>query len=196
MEEEIWQPIQGYEGTYEVSTLGRVRSLNRVVERSDGIKRTYKSRILKPCISYNGYAQVKLQINSTSKGQTIHRLVAIAFIPNIENKPQVNHKDGNKLNNQASNLEWITPSENIKHQITTGLQPKQSIGKESSNYKGDIHVFDSTGTLVDILVGKKDMVSKGYNPGYIYNILAGRRKTHKGCTFKRVPLTTDKENIQ
>ena len=115
---EIWKDIEGYEGLYQVSNLGRVKSIygwcgNRFVKRT---------KILKLKINNKGYTKVYLYKNKKSKMFFVHRLVAMAFVPNPNNLPQVNHKDGNKLNNSIGNLEWCTCSENIKHAYKTGLK--------------------------------------------------------------------------
>ena len=99
MEKEIWRPIKGYEGWYEVSSYGRVRSLDRVIIHSDGRKRLFKGRILKPKKYQNGYLFCDLCKNGQMKNVIIHRLVAQAFLPNPDNLPEVNHKDENKTNN-------------------------------------------------------------------------------------------------
>ena len=102
---EIWKPISDYDG-YEVSNFGRVKSFK------------YNSpRILKPELR-----GVYLSVNLYNKHFQVHRLVALAFIPNPDNKPQINHIDGHKLNNYAGNLEWTTASENIQHAFATGLK--------------------------------------------------------------------------
>lgn len=99
--EEIWKDIQGYEGKYQVSNLGRVKSLrgNKLLKLSE---RT-------------GYLRVALTINYNCKFFSVHRLVAECFLPNINNLPQVNHKDGIKTNNNMLNLEWCTNKENVRH---------------------------------------------------------------------------------
>ena len=99
--EEIWKDIEGYEGLYQISNKGRVKSL-----------KWGKERILKPGITSSGYLKVLLCKNGMIKHIKIHRLVANAFITNPENKPQVNHKDENKFNNSVNNLEWSTAKEN------------------------------------------------------------------------------------
>lgn len=122
MEQEIWKDIEKCKG-YQISNKSRVKVLSKQVRA--GIKNqtyvTRKEKILKPYIS-RGYYQVSLCIDGKYRHFQVHRLVAEAFIPNPENKPQVNHIDGNKLNNDISNLEWVTRSENQLHAYKTGLQ--------------------------------------------------------------------------
>lgn len=118
MKKEIWKDIVGKEGEYKVSNLGNVKSLERMVKGKIGTRLCHE-RILKKIKGKRGYYVVGLDRKSSPK--TIHRLVAIAFIPNPENKPCVNHIDGNKLNNDVSNLEWCTYSENNIHGLRTGL---------------------------------------------------------------------------
>ena len=125
---ELWKTIE-FAPNYMVSSLGRVKSKERVVEydryqyQTGNVvhnKHTVKERILKSRVSDWGYASVCIK-SSKFKTALVHKLVAQAFIPNPENKPQVNHKDGNKLNNCIDNLEWVTASENIQHAFDTGL---------------------------------------------------------------------------
>jgi DNA-binding XRE family transcriptional regulator len=102
---ESWKPVEGYEGLYEVSDLGRVRSIKR------------SGRILAGCQVAHGYIAVSLHKNNQKSMYLVHRLVAKAFIPNPENKSQVNHKDLDKRHNSVENLEWVTPRENIEHAL-------------------------------------------------------------------------------
>ena len=100
--EELWKDIKGYEGLYQVSNLGRVKSL-------------YRNIILKGFIDQDGYRLVTIYRNNTKSNKRIHRLVAQAFIPNPENKSHVNHIDEDKTNNRVDNLEWMTAKENINY---------------------------------------------------------------------------------
>ena len=112
---EIWHPCAGYETHYEVSNFGNVRSLERMVSHSLGGKKIQYSRILKAGITGSGYLTVNFCVDKVKSNHSVHRLVARAFISNESNKPQVNHKDGNKQNNHVDNLEWVTVSENGLH---------------------------------------------------------------------------------
>lgn len=105
--EEIWENIDGYEGLYQISNRGRVKSLERVDENNHPIK----ERIMKPSMSL-GYLYVGLRKQGKQKRMRIHRLVAAAFIPNPNNKEEVGHKDETRTNNYADNLEWVSKKEN------------------------------------------------------------------------------------
>lgn len=109
---EIWKAIEGYEGLYEISNYGRVKSLDRIGHGG----RKLKGRILKKAKNKDGYFVVDLDSHGKRKQFRVHRLVATAFIPNPNNYPCVNHKDENKLNNNVDNLEWCT----IKYNSTYG----------------------------------------------------------------------------
>lgn len=116
---EHWKPIPGYEGMYEVSDLGRVKSLARTVVMYEGVTRQTKDRILRTSLQGCGYVFATLCKEGKARPNLVHRLVAQAFVPNPDNKPQVNHKDGNRTNNRADNLEWVTSSENNLHKFRT-----------------------------------------------------------------------------
>lgn len=110
---EIWKDIPGYEGLYQVSNMGRVRSLGRTIIYKDGQKHFYKGKILSPGNGSTGYLHVRLGSKGREAG--IHRLVAEAFIPNPDGKIDVNHINGVKSDNRVNNLEWCTRAENMKH---------------------------------------------------------------------------------
>jgi hypothetical protein len=113
---EIWHPCAGFETHYEVSNLGNVRSIERYSNNghNNGLRKL-PSKVLKSALGKSGYLLVTFSVDNTQSSQNVHRLVARAFISNESNKPQVNHKDGNKQNNCLDNLEWVTASENMKH---------------------------------------------------------------------------------
>lgn len=118
MGNEIWKSVVGYEGLYEVSNFGRVKSLERKINKlwnGKEITLINKGRIKNICVDSDGYCVVGFCVNGKSKTLKLHRIISHSFIPNPDNKPQVNHKDGIKTNNSIENLEWCTNKENIRH---------------------------------------------------------------------------------
>lgn len=116
--EEVWKDIKGYEGMYQVSSYGRVKSVNREIsQQKDGtyFSRKMKSRILKTQIINSGYELVNLSKNGIRDARTVHRLVAEAFVQKENGRDDVNHIDGNKTNNLVDNIEWVSRSENVQH---------------------------------------------------------------------------------
>ena len=132
MDKEEWKDIKGYEGLYQISSFGRMRSL-----------RFNKIKILTFNSNRNYYA-FKFSINNIKEIKQIHRLVAEAFIPNPHNLPYINHKDGNKHNNNVKNLEWCTASENVKHAYRTGLAPKHATLQNQPYQKGILETNTNT----------------------------------------------------
>ena len=112
---EEWRPIVGYEGLYEVSSYGRVRSLDMYVKARYGNYRLHKGKVLSPGIRPDGYLFVNLTYNGKHKTITVHRLVAQAFLPNPDNLSEVNHKDEDKSNNRVENLEWCDRKYNLNY---------------------------------------------------------------------------------
>lgn len=125
VQKEIWKPVKGYEGMYQVSNLGRVRSLDRLIHQKDrwgNIRPTrYKGKLKKGSLKNTGYYAINLK---EKRDISIHRLVAEAFIPNPENKPCVNHINGIKTDNRVENLEWCTYRENTVHAYKNDLSKK------------------------------------------------------------------------
>ena len=117
--EENWRDIEGYEGRYQVSDIGNVKSLN--------YKNRGYAKVLSPKISNRGRMWVQLKCGGKIKNALIHRLVASAFIPNENNEPLVNHKDENPLNNRADNLEWCSASYNTKYSIDRHPERKRRV---------------------------------------------------------------------
>jgi hypothetical protein len=139
IQQEQWKAIAECNGEYSISDYGRVKSL-----------KFGKERILKPSLIGNGYPAVLLSMKGQKvKLQCIHKLVASAFIKNPDNKPQVNHKDGNKLNNHIDNLEWMTIKENIQHAYDTGLfdDKRKKIAAAC--------VLHHSKSVIDIITGNK-----------------------------------------
>lgn len=136
---EIWKDIEGFEGLYQVSNMGNIMGLDRQVRMGRyGGFRTIKQHLLKIRDYPNGYSYVKLQLPKQENPKLVHRLIAKAFIPNPENKPDVNHKNGNKKDNRIENLEWCTKSENVFHAIINGFI---KTGSESPmcRFRGEKH---------------------------------------------------------
>lgn len=129
MPDEVWKPIAGYEGMYEISSYGRVRSLARTIAIEGDVKgahvRSYRERILRYARHPGGYQTVVLSNTGEQIGHYVHRLVAEAFLPPRPEAPEVNHKDADKTNNHVSNLEWVTAAENGAHASKAGLCAKK-----------------------------------------------------------------------
>lgn len=170
--QEIWKPIKDFEGLYEVSNLGQVRSFyNR------------EAKILKPGKDKRGYLKVGLHKNGKRHTKLVHRLVASTFIPNPQNKSQVNHIDGNKQNNAVENLEWCTAKENSQHAWNTGLSrmTKEQKKKISRSLKGEKHpqarkvICITTGEIFNCMTEP----SEKYNliKSHISSCCKGKRKS-------------------
>lgn len=119
--QEIWKDIPNYEGLYQISNLGNVKSLERIVTHNKYGTAHIKEKLLRPRDDSKGYGRVVLYKNNKKKQFKIHRLVAETFLPNKSNKSAVNHIDGNKKNNNVNNLEWCTIKENNIHAFENGL---------------------------------------------------------------------------
>ena len=179
---EEWKDIKGYEGLYQVSNMGRVKSLGRIVIRKNGKKLSIKERILNPWISCGGYLQVELH-NGSGKRNTpkVHRLVCEAFHENPENKPCVNHIDENKANNEASNLEWCTYEENNTHGSRLARIAK-SLSKPVGQYTPD-------GQLVKIWQSALEVQRRlGVDPSAIRKVARGEQKTAYGYVWKDIEV--------
>lgn len=133
---ELWKDIDGYDGMYKVSNIGRVYSCP---------KYRHKGKILKLHICKNGYLTVGLSKNKKRKNFLVHRLVGMEFVPNIDKKPEINHIDGNKKNNNCNNLEWVTSSENQKHSFELGLQIISDKHRLSAKKQGKINGLKNKG---------------------------------------------------
>lgn len=153
MEEEIWKDIFyyneptnewiDYRGLYQVSNFGRVRSLKRTYKSANGGIRYIDEHIVKMYFNHKGYLQVFLYKEGKRKTVFVHRLVAFLFIPNYSNKPQIDHIDTNKSNNNENNLRWVTNKENVNNPITKTKMSKKIVSeatkhKQSIAHKGKI----------------------------------------------------------
>ena len=164
---EIWKPIKGYEGRYCVSNMGRIMSLERSV-RSRG---KIKQRIMKQCNERKGYKTVSLCFDGKRKRYMVHRLVAEAFVPNLNNYNQVNHIDENKSNNSVYNLEWCTPKQNMNH----GTRAERT--REKAQKK--VLKIDELGNIVSVYSSAKEA-------GELNGI--GKQEIAKFCRGNRVGL--------
>lgn len=117
---EVFRPVVGYEGLYEVSNMGRIRSLDKICPIGKYGNVVKVGRILKPEIKF-GYMLVRLYKGGGRRSEFVHRLVGIAFIPNPENKPEINHIKAIKTSNNHLSIEWVTPTENMDHASKMGL---------------------------------------------------------------------------
>lgn len=175
---ETWKLIYG---NYRVSNLGKVESLPRHLKTNytshNYTPRKIKGRILKPVIRNNGYCCVTIK----GKQYLLHRLVAENFIDNPNNLPQVNHKDGNKLNNRVENLEWCTAKENVQHAYKMGLNHKSS---DHYNAKRVLQ-FDLKGNLIKSWACIMDIERNiGINHRHISSVCKNKRKTCGGYIWK------------
>jgi hypothetical protein len=178
MVNEVWKTLPEYD-SYQVSNLGRIASAGRVVNSVQGSRRTsYGCSIIKSTDNGRGYKLVTIQVNMRRKNFYVHRLVAAAFLPNPENKKEVNHIDGDKANNRASNLEWATRLENIQHAKINGLSPiGESTGMAKLTESNVIEILDAlkeNPQLNKTALGRKF----GVNCTAIIKISKGQRWKH------------------
>jgi len=170
-EREIWKDVAGFEGAFQVSSFGRVRSLPRV----DALGHRRKGILRKQGNVHDGYLQVALEHNGKKAVYWVHRLVAAAFIPNPNGYPTVNHKDENPSNNRANNLEWCTMLYNNTY---NGRNKRVAKALERPIYvvtsSGHRYFFDSTKKAVELLELKNGAVSR---------CLHGKLKHHRGFSF-------------
>lgn len=174
--EEIWKDIEGYEGKYQVSNLGNVRSL--------GYRNSKIVRNLQPKLNAN-YLFVHLRKQGVSKFPMVHRLVAKAFIPNPNNYPEVNHKDEDKHNNCVNNLEWCTRTHNITYGTIVGRikETKKKLHRRCA--EREVAQYDKLGNLISIypsiIYASKVL---GISPSCIGGCCRGTSKTYKGFIWK------------
>lgn len=187
---EVWKPIKDYNSVYEVSNLGRVKSLARTVlynhPKFGACSLSYETKIIKQIKANTGYLLIGLcDENGKSSSFRVHRLVMTEFAPNPESKPFVNHLDGDKRNNVLSNLEWCTSSENMVHAYENGLAPKIS-GKDHHQSK-TVYQYDFSGNLIGTYgsCGEAGRIT-GYNTSQINKVCMGKLRIYKDFVWSYV----------
>lgn len=182
---EIWKDIEGYEGLYQVSSLGRIKSLDRYVSNGRGL-RLLKGRILKPEITKFGYMQISLcNENVKHKRFKVHRLVAKAFIPNHNNLPQINHIDEVKTNNSLSNLEWCDAFYNQNHGTCSARKRCHLINHPKKSFK--VAQYSLDGVYITSFPSMREATRKtGIKEGCISNVCNGKVKSAGGYFWKRI----------
>lgn len=179
---EEWKPIWGFEGYYDVSNLGRVRSVSRLVDYGRVGKRYLVSKILKPYKTTKGYWAIKLCKNGCVFAFSVHVLVAECFVPNTELKDTVNHKDGMKTNNIFTNLEWMTYGENNQHSFDTLLK--------TPSVKHIVYCVNMDSITFGVLEMQKLLIRRGYVDANASDISYAMHKgiKHSGLTFKSITV--------
>lgn len=191
MEEEIWKDIQGYEGMYQISNMGRVKSLRRYSKQNHLLP----EKILKPCHSKAGYCDVSLYVNGKRYHEKVHRLVAKAFVSNPKGLNEVDHIDTNKDNNKWNNLKWCTHSENHLNPLTVELKRKINIGKKWTDSQRKKHTKQinvlKNGKIIYKFNGYKEMDEKskeifGFTLWNVYvrKVANGEKNDYHGYTFE------------
>lgn len=199
---EIWRDIPGYEGIYQVSNLGRVKSLPRIVICSNGYEKNYKSKILKSKFEKDGYLRIGLTKFSKETKKYVHRLVAHLFVPNPNNYSEVNHKDENKSNNCSNNLEWCTRKYNVNYGNRTKKQVYHTDYKKIASkidYKAlsklqkaatqkTVYQYDKNLNFIRKYISLSETEKYGFTPQLISGCCNGKRKTHKGYIWSYTKL--------
>lgn len=175
--QEIWKAIPGFEGLYEASDLGRIRSLDRLVMRADGRTRQHRGKVLKQT-PMSGYLMVSLSVSAVRTVDLVHRLVASAFCRKPEGCEVINHLDADKSNNVPTNLEWTTSKQNTAHAVGLGLM-NTPLGSRKGLAKLTEHDVEQIIRRLCAKEMQKDIASDyGVAPPIIANINLGKAWRH------------------
>lgn len=184
-----WKQIRGFEGYYEISYTGRIRSMERIVSYSDGRpNRHLASKIVRDSFDKDGYKIVHLHRDGKSTTARVHRLVAEAFIPNPDNLPDVNHRNEDKTDNRVENLEWCT----CKYNVNYGNRAKKA---SEALTQFMYQRFTSLGEYIDTL-SYQDIVKEGFDYGFVVKAATGLYKTAYGLIWKRIPIEEYRKNVK
>lgn len=176
---EIWKDIEGYENLYQVSNMGRVRSYDKI----DSMGRYVKGRLLSLTPDKDGYLHASLSKNGNNKKYKVHRLVCKAFIPNPENKSEIDHINGDKTDNRVENLKWCTHKENMNNPLTLDIFKyrvgvKNGFSKSVIQFTKDNELIRKWDSMADV---KREL---GIDSSCISNCCSGKRKTAGGSKWK------------
>lgn len=172
---EEWRDIPEYFGLYQVSNLGRVRSLG------NGNSNNSKERLLKQCKDKDGYLKVYLCKDGKQKNFLVHRLVAIAFLPNPDNLPIINHKNEDKTDNRVENLEWCTAKYNTNYGT---CRKRMSKARTNGKRSKPVAQYTLDGTLIGIYPSASEAARQGFNQGNVDYCCRGKYKTSGGYIWK------------
>jgi hypothetical protein len=189
MAHEEWRDVVGYEGYYQVSNLGRVRSVDRRIIDSFGNERFYKGKPLKPSLKSTGYYSVALCKDGNKDTAAIHRLVATAFLESDSNHTYIDHIDGDRTNNKLSNLRWCTQKENLKYAAEAGSIDQSRIARAGKRYISKhkmgghlTRVLRSDGKIYpSVREAARDL---GVTASSVYKVLNGENSTCKGFSLR------------
>lgn len=184
---EIWKDVQGYEGLYKISNFGNIKGHNKTYFCGKNTKRVLEERFIVGEVR-NGYKRVTLWHNKKHRRVFVHRLVAEAFIPNPDNKPEIDHIDGNPSNNRAENLRWVTHTENLNNPITLKRKSLSAMGNHMLGKKGSLHHNSKKVLCIETntIYGGVAEAMRKTGAKSISGCCCGRRKTTGGFHWKFV----------
>ena len=180
---EVWKDVVGSEGKYQVSSFGQVRSLDRMRVSRGGCLAPIKGRIMKQKLSKTQYFVIHLR-GRDIEHPSVHRLVAIAFLENTDNKPTVNHKDGNKQNNNVTNLEWSTQSEQMQHAFENNLAKRHGGSRYSTKFKQEMKDYYELSGCSSFALSKHFNVSERTASRVAHNEVERKHLTIKDSDVK------------